>query len=204
MNGDDPLSPLLDRYTLVPGRPGLAVGLPSRGPVPQSEGGDGHLEQGWRCLAAGDYEGAVETFRRALKLAADDPSVLSAIGWTQAMSQEYDEALITYHHLLVVRPEDTLASVNLGYTCLRKGTYAEAIEDPSKPIRIAADPKTGLCGRCYLGLTYMAREMYSDAESLLLETVGLDSSMSEAFFPLGRARFLAGREADAVASSMLD
>lgn len=194
------LRQLMDRHGILPGPPVGAMGLPPAVPDPRSELGGGYIDKGWKLIGSGDYDGAVEALKRALELAPDDPGVLSSLGWAQTISQEYDEALATYHHLLVVRPEDTLARVNLGFICLRKGIYGEAIEHLSKAIRSSADSRTRLYGRYYLGLVYMAREMYGDAESFLHEAVELDPTMSEAFFQLGRARYLAGRKAEAVSA----
>jgi tetratricopeptide (TPR) repeat protein len=194
------LRQLMDRHGLVPGRPAEAVGLLPAVAEEQSEVGGGRVAKGWKLLRSGDYESAVELLRQALELAPDDPGVLSSLGWAQTILQQYEEALATYHHLLVVRPEDTLARVNLGYICLKRGIYGEAIEHLSKAVRGSTDLRTGLYGRFYLGLVYMAREMYEDAESFLHEAAELDPTMSEAFFQLGRARYLAGRKAEAISA----
>jgi tetratricopeptide (TPR) repeat protein len=194
------LRQLMDRHGILPGLPAGAVGLPPAVAERQSELGGGHLAKGWKLLHSGDHDGAVALLKEALDLAPDDPGVLSSLGWAQTISQQYDDALATYHQLLVVRPEDTLARVNLGYICLRKGIYGEAIGHLSKAIRCSTDQGTGIYGRYYLGLVYLAREMYDDAESFLHEVVELDPTMSEASFQLGRTRYLAGRKADALSA----
>jgi tetratricopeptide (TPR) repeat protein len=192
---------LMERHGILPGVPsGPSAGIPPAVPVLSSREGDTHVEKGWRCIESGDYEGAAQELKWALKLAPDDPQVLSSLGWLQTMSQDYDEALTTYQHLLVVSPNDSLARVNLGYICLKKGIYGEAIEFLSKAIRAAADPKAALYGRYYLGLVYLAREMYSDAASFFRETVELAPTMSEAHFQLGRALYLEGKKSDAIAA----
>lgn len=191
---------LMDRHGILSGLPAGAVGLPPAAPEPQSGQSGGYVERGWKLVGSGDYEGAVELLKQAHELAPDDPGILSSLGWAQTLSQEHDEALATYHRLLVVRPEDTSARVNLGFICLKKGIYGEAIEHLSKAIRSSSDPRTLLYGRYYLGLVYMAREMYDDAESFLREATELDPTMSETFFQLGRARYLAGRKAEAISA----
>lgn len=191
---------LMDRHGLLPEPTAGGVGLPPAAPEVQSEAGGGYVESGWKLVGAGDYAGARRLLMRALDLAPDDPGVLSSLGWVQTVLQEYDEALATYRRLLVVRPEDTPARLNLGFICLRKGIYGEAIEHLSRVIRGSPDPRARLYGRFYLGLVYMAREMYEDAASLLHEAAELDPTMSEAFFQLGRARYLAGRRAAAISA----
>jgi tetratricopeptide (TPR) repeat protein len=194
------LRQLMDRHGILPGPAEGAIGLPPTQPEAQSEAAGGCVERGWKLVGAGDCAGARKLLSRALDLAPDDPGVLSSLGWVQTVLQEYDGALATYRRLLVVRPEDTAARVNLGFICLRKGIYGEAIEHLSKATRGSPDPRVRLYGRFYLGLVYMAREMYEDAASLLHEAAELDPTMSEAFFQLGRARYLAGRRAEAISA----
>lgn len=100
----------------------------------------------------------------------------------------------------MVNPDDVPSRLNLGFICLQKGIYGEAIEHLSKAVRSAADRRAVLYGHYYLGLVYLAREMYNDAESFFLEAVGLDATLSEVFFQPGRARYQAGRRADAVSA----
>ncbi len=194
------LRQLMDRHGILPDLPAGSVGLPPAAAERRSDLGGGQVAKGWNLLRSADYGGAIELLKEALDLAPDDPGVLSSLGWAQTISQAYDEALATYQHLLAVSPEDTLARVNLGYICLRKGIYGEAIEHLSKAIRGSTDPRAGMYGRYYLGLVYLAREMYEDAESFLHEAVELDPTMSEASFQLGRARYLAGRKAEAISA----
>jgi len=195
------LTRLMQRFDLRPGGPpGLAPALAP--PAPERQGGelDEFLEQGWTAIRAGDPEGAVRILQQALRLAPDDPQALSCLGWAQTLLRDYDGAVLTYQHVLVVKPDDVVTGVNLGFICLQKGIYGAAIEHLSGAVRSAVDRRAVLYGRYYLGLVYLAREMYNDAESFFLETVGLDSAMSEAYFQLGRARYQAGRRADAISA----
>lgn len=191
---------LMVRHRILEGLPTGAAGFPPASVELPTDLGGGSAARAWKLLASDDYDGAVELLNQALELAPDDPGVLSSLGWAQTVKQRYDEALTTYRHLLDLRPEDVLAHVNLGYICLRKGIYGEAIEHLSKAVRDSTDSRAELYGRYYLGLVYLAREMYDDAETFLLEVLELDPMMSEASFQLGRARYLAGRKAEAVSA----
>ncbi len=175
---------------------GLAPPPPSRR---SSEVGALVLE-GWGYIEEGDHEAAHATLRKALHLAPDDPEALSSLGWAQTLSRDYDNALATYHQLLVVNPDDALARVNLGYICLQKRIYGEAIEHLSRAIRDSSDPKAAVYGNHYLGLVYLARDMYGDAEMFFLTTVALQPAMCQAYFQLGRVRYLLGRKADAISA----
>ena len=58
-----------------------------------------------------------------------------------------------------------LARINVGYICLKKGIFGEAIEHLSKAIRLDNDRKATLYAHYYLGLVYQEREMYDDAQT---------------------------------------
>ncbi len=159
-----------------------------------------YAQQGWDCIAVGDYEGARERLQRALELAPDDVETLSMLGWAQTMSQAYDDALVTYHRVLAANPSDALARVNLGFICMKKAIYGEAVEHLSTAIRDGADRKAVLYGNYYLGLVYLARQMYDDAEAYFEQTIELGPAMCEAYFQLGRTRYLRGKRADAIST----
>lgn len=157
-------------------------------------------QQGWDCIAVGDYDAAKEKLTRALKLAPDDVETLSMLGWAQTMLMDYDDALVTYHRVLAASPEDALARVNLGFICMKKEIYGEAVEHLSRAVRNGHDRKAVLYGNYYLGLVYLARQMYGDAETYFQKTIELGPAMCEAYFQLGRTRYLVGRRADAVSA----
>lgn len=192
---------LVDKYGLdleraVAATEGLAPAPPTQRTGELSE----LIQIGWTHIEDGDYDSAKDILRRALGLAPNDAEALSSLGWAQTVSQDYDDALATYQQLHVVNPDDTLTRVNLGYICLKKGIYGEAIEHLSKVVHGESDPIALLYGNYYLGLVYLAREMYADAETFFRRTVALNPRMSEAFFQLGRMLYLLQRRADAISA----
>ncbi len=66
-------------------------------------------------------------------------------------------------------PANSLARINVGYICLKKRIFGEAIEHLSKAIRLDNDRKATLYAHYYLGLVYLEREMFEDASDLLPE-----------------------------------
>ncbi len=159
-----------------------------------------YMQKGWNRIAAGDYEGARELLLKAVEAAPRDVRVLSALGWAQTLCEEYDDALRIYQRVLAADPDNALAHVNVGYICLKKGIYGEAIEHLSKVVRSAEDRKATLYGNYYLGLVYLAREMHSDAVVFFEKAIELGPAMSEAYFQLGRTHYLAGQRVEAVAA----
>lgn len=182
--------------------PAPSEGLAPASPRPRSDGlgSSTYKEKAWNCMAVEDYDGAVQMLQRALDLAPDDVGALSSLGWAQMMRGDHDEALLTYQRVLVADPDDALARVNLGYICLKKGIFGEAIEHLSKAIRGDRDRKATLYAHYYMGLVYLARQMYSDAEGFFERAIELGPAMSEAHFQLGRARMLSGRREAAIAA----
>jgi tetratricopeptide (TPR) repeat protein len=95
-------------------------------------------------------------------------------------------------------PANALARINVGYICLKKRIFGEAIEHLSKAIRLDNDRKATLYAHYYLGLVYLEREMYEDAQTFFRKTLTLGPNLIEAHFELGRALWFAGQRDEAM------
>jgi len=91
----------------------------------------------------------------------------------------------------------------VGYICLKKRIFGEAIEHLSKAIRLDNDKKATLYAHYYLGLVYFEREMYEDAQTFFEKTIGLGPNLIEAYYQLGRAKWFSG-DRDAAKSTWTD
>jgi tetratricopeptide (TPR) repeat protein len=156
------------------------------------------VEKGWSRISLGDYEGAEAALTKALQLAPNDPQSESLLGWAQMLQEKYDDALLNFQHVLMRQPANALARINVGYICLKKRIFGEAIEHLSKAIRLDNDKKATLYAHFYLGLVYLEREMYEDAETFFQKTLGLGPNLIEASYELGRARWFAGNRDGAI------
>ena len=150
------------------------------------------VEKGWSRISLGDYEGAEAALTKALELSPNDPESESLLGWAQMLQEKYDDALLNFQHVLMRQPANALARINVGYICLKKRIFGEAIEHLSKAIRLDNDKKATLYAHFYLGLVYLDREMYEDAETFFQKTLVLGPNLIEASYELGRARWFAG------------
>jgi tetratricopeptide (TPR) repeat protein len=155
------------------------------------------IEKGWSLISLGDYPGAMQALEKALKLSPGDVQAESLLGWAQMLNESYDDALNTFQLVLVREPANSLARINVGYICLKKQIFGEAIEHLSKAIRLDNDKKATLYAHFYLGLVYLEREMFEDAQTFFEKTLRLGPNLIEAYYELGRAQWFAGDQDDA-------
>ncbi len=156
------------------------------------------VEKGWSRISLGDYAGAEESLGKALKLAPDDPQAVSLLGWAQMLQEKYDDALMQFQKVLMREPGNALARINVGYICLKKQIFGEAIEHLSRAIRLDSDRKATLYAHYYLGLVYLERDMFEDAQTFFQKTLALGPNLIEAYFELGRAYWFNGQKDEAV------
>lgn len=170
----------------------------SQGPDPQplvrdDLGASTFIEKGWSLIALGDAASALTSLRKALELSPGNTQALTLLGWAEMLEDRLDEALGTFSQVLTREPANALARVNVGYICLKKRIFGEAIEHLSRVIRLANDPRATLYAHYYLGLVYLERGMYTDARSFLEKAIGLGPNLIEAYYDLGRAQWLLGQ-----------
>ncbi|HET9725987.1 MAG TPA: tetratricopeptide repeat protein [Gemmatimonadales bacterium] len=161
-------------------------------------GASTYIEKGWSLISLGDYAGAIQSLDKALSLAPGDVQAQSLLGWAQMLHEDYDDALGTFSRVLMKEPANALARINVGYICLKKRIFGEAIEHLSKAIRLDNDRKATLYAHYYLGLVYLEREMYEDAQTFFRKTLKLGPNLIEAYFELGRALWFAGHRDEAM------
>jgi tetratricopeptide (TPR) repeat protein len=150
------------------------------------------IEKGWSLISLGDHAGAIQALKKALQLSPGETQAESMLGWAQMLHGDYDDALATFQKVLMKEPANSLARINVGYICLKKRIFGEAIEHLSKAIRLDNDKKATLYAHFYLGLVYLHREMYEDAQTFFQKTLKLGPNLIEAYYELGRTSWFAG------------
>jgi tetratricopeptide (TPR) repeat protein len=197
----DGIRGLAERYKQMNNSAGAAPAGPA--PAPQFTGArpavqadhlgaSTFIEKGWSLISLGDYAGAIQSLERALTLSPGAIQAQSLLGWAQMLHEDYDDALTTFSKVLMKEPANALARINVGYICLKKRIFGEAIEHLSKAIRLDNDRKATLYAHYYLGLVYLEREMYEDAQSFFRKTLALGPNLIEAYFDMGRAQWFSG------------
>ena len=192
----DEIKRLVDKWKQLQAAeaPSLAPQFTGDRPVVHADhiGASTFVEKGWSRLSLGDYEGAEQSLAKALQLSPNDPQTEALLGWAQMLQEKYDDALMSFQKVLMRQPANALARINVGYICLKKRIFGEAIEHLSKAIRLDNDRKATLYAHFYLGLVYLEREMYEDAETFFQKTLALGPNLIEAYYELGRARWFNG------------
>jgi len=194
---------LVERYKQVVAEDGTpAPAPPAERPQVRADhlNASTYIEKGWSLISLGDHAGAIQALSRALELAPGDPQALSLLGWAEMLGDDYDQALGTFSKVLTKEPANALARVNVGYICLKKRIFGEAIEHLSRAIRLDNDRKATLYAHYYLGLVYLERAMYLDAQNFLAKAIVLGPNLIEAYFDLGRAQWFGGDQDGAKAT----
>ena len=135
---------------------------------------------------------------KALQLSPNDPQAESLLGWALMLQDKFDDALLNFQKVLVREPQNALARINVGYICLKKGIFGEAIEHLSRAIRLDNDKKATLYAHFYLGLVYLERDMFEDAQTFFQKTIALGPNLIEAYYELGRAYWFNGQRDEAI------
>ncbi len=149
------------------------------------------VEKGWSRIALGDGAAAEQALLKALALAPGDSEAEAMLGWALVLQERDDEALLRFHHVLLRDPQHALARAHVGFICLRRKSYGEAIEHLSRAIRVDNDPKATLYAHLYLGLVYFDREMFDDAKLFFRKALTLGPNLLQAWYELGRAHWFA-------------
>lgn len=187
---------LVDRYKQIASTAAEDASPDFTGPRPAVHadhiGASTFIEKGWSLMSLGDHVGAIQALERALQLSPGDTQAESLLGWAQMLHEDYDDALATFSRVLAKEPANSLARVNVGYICLKKRIFGEAIEHLSKAIRLDNDKKATLYAHFYLGLVYLKREMHEDAQTFFEKALALGPNLIEGYYELGRAQWFAG------------
>ncbi|HTE48108.1 MAG TPA: tetratricopeptide repeat protein [Gemmatimonadaceae bacterium] len=183
-------------------QPSLAPQFTGEKPVVHADhiGASTFIEKGWSRISLGEYENAEQALNKALELSPGDPQAESLLGWAQMLQDKFDDALLNFQKVLIREPQNALARINVGYICLKKGIFGEAIEHLSRAIRLGNDKKAMLYAHFYLGLVYLERDMFEDAQNFFQKTIALGPNLIEAYFELGRAYWFNGQRDEAMST----
>jgi tetratricopeptide (TPR) repeat protein len=195
----DDVKKLVDKWKALQADQTLAPQFTEERPVVHADhiGASTFIEKGWSRLSLGDYPAAEQALKRAIELSPNDPQSEALLGWALMLQEKYDDALHWFQKVLVREPQNSLARINVGYICLKKRIWNEAIEHLSRAIRLDNDKKATLYAHFYLGLVYLERDMFEDAQTFFQKTIALGPNLIEAYYELGRAFWFNGQQDEA-------
>ena len=195
----DDVKKLVDKWKALQAGATLAPEFNAEKPVVHADhiGASTFIEKGWSRLSLGDYPAAEQALKRAIELSPNDPQSEALLGWALMLQEKFDEALSWFQRVLTREPQNSLARINVGYICIKKKNWSEAIEHLSRAIRLDNDKKATLYAHFYLGLAYLERDMFEDAQTFFQKTIALGPNLIEAYYELGRAFWFNGQEEEA-------
>jgi tetratricopeptide (TPR) repeat protein len=186
---------LIDRWKALQSATTLTPEFSAEKPAIHADhiGASTFVEKGWSLLSLGDYAGAEQALTRAVELSPNDPNSEALLGWAMMLQEKHDDALLWFQKVLVREPENSVARINVGYICLKKRIFGEAIEHLSRAIRLDNDRKATLYAHFYLGLVYLERDMLRDAQTFFRAAIELAPNFVQAYYELGRALATSGQ-----------
>jgi tetratricopeptide (TPR) repeat protein len=196
----DDVKKLVDKWKTLQAGDSLAPQFTVERPVVHADhiGASTFIEKGWSRLSLGEYPAAEQALKRAIELSPNDPQSEALLGWALMLQEKYDDALTWFQKVLMREPQNALARINVGYICLKKRIWNEAIEHLSRAIRLDNDKKASLYAHFYLGLVYLERDMFEDAQTFFQKTLVLGPNLIEAYYEMGRAYWFNGQQDEAM------
>jgi len=145
----------------------------------RAEGGslNEHMRLGQEAVKRGDLDNAIVHFRRAVRIAPDDPGGHIALGLALAYRGEIDEAIRHFRLALKRDPENAEVQNSLGVALMQKGQLDEAQTHLQKAIRI--DPRFAKAHNS-LGVLFARRGKLDEAMDQFEETLRIDPANKDA------------------------
>jgi len=152
------------------------------------------FEEGNRLFEGGKYQGAVESYDKALAIDPKDAAAWYNRGNALGDEGKYQKAVESYDKALAIDPNDAAAWYNLGNALDELGKYQEAVENYDKALAI--DPKDALTWYNKAVASYECED-YSRAQQCAEEALKFGEDAG-CWNLIGLARFQMGEERDAL------
>ncbi|MCF8026019.1 MAG: tetratricopeptide repeat protein [Desulfobacteraceae bacterium] len=143
---------------------------------------------------AGDIDGAVAEFKKALELDAENINVLNSLGVCYGVREQYDPALECFLEAARLDPEEVMPVYNAGYACMCKGDSERALEYFRQA---EALDKNVFEVAFQAGRVYLETGRYIQAKTHLEAAVDLNPGSAAANRYLGDCYMEIDRDADA-------
>jgi len=158
---------------------------------------EAYFQIGYCMAKLGKYPEAIESYRLALGIRADDVDVHNNICVAYNMIGRYPEAIASCRQALQIKPDFAEAFNNIGWALHRMGRYPEAIESCLEAIRLKPD---FAMAHYNLGNSYVALKRFKEAVESFKQAIRIKFDYAEAHLNLGAAYNETGRYEEAIAS----
>jgi len=150
---------------------------------------------GDRLYEAGDVDGAVSEYKKALELAPAEVNVLNSLGVCYGYQGRLEEALSCFARVNALEPENLMAHFNRGYVLTMADEHVEALASFRRAAEIGPDNFEVLFQQ---GKTALAVGKVEEAVSSLERAASLGDHRGVVHRYLGEALLSAGRHEDAL------
>jgi tetratricopeptide (TPR) repeat protein len=148
-------------------------------------------------LGMGDYQSALVTYRKALEIKPNNPTIFRSLGIVNTRLRDYAAATKGLKRSLELDPVQPQVLVDLAFVQAQQGNMDAAIASYQQALAI--DPWEP-AAYANLGLTYLRLGAVPNGIAALERAVALDPALASANFALARAYQSAGRPADVAAA----
>ncbi len=155
----------------------------------------GHVHLGGVKHELGEYDDAIRSFEKALKLSPNDPHIWNNFGYSCFCAGRTDRALAAFDRAIELNPEYKHAWYNKGYSLHGVDRLEEAVKCYRKALAIdAADPVLlNNLGNALYNLGH-----YAESIPLFVEAIDVDPDYEIAWNNIGNALEKMGRYEDAI------
>ena len=129
------------------------------------------LEEGKTYYNNGEYDKAIEIFKKAVELNPDDYSNWNWLGSSYNQNGEYQEAINSLLKAIELNPNDAYNYYWLGFSYYGNGEYERAIDSSLKAVELNSDNEYNWF---LLGCSYYQNGEYEEAVNSLLKAVEIN------------------------------
>lgn len=161
------------------------------------------FETGLAAAQAGNYDGAIESFKKALEKDQTQPYVWANLADAYGKKKNYPEAIAAFNKAVELKPDDSNLLQNLGNIYGASGDTAKAQEMYTKAASMAPAGGGGNAAAYYnLGVTHWNANKTQDAIDAFNKALAADPAYSnsnpEIYYNLGMAYINVGKTDEAL------
>ncbi|MEN3334150.1 MAG: hypothetical protein V7641_3515 [Blastocatellia bacterium] len=154
-----------------------------------------HFNLGGALQSMGKLEEAINTYRQALRIKADDPVARNSLGTALQTLGKLEEAISEYREALRIRPDYVNAHYNLGTSLLSLGKPEEAVKHFQEVLRLGPEDADAYND---LGSALAIQGEMAQAAVQFEKALRLNPGHTNAHYNLGKVMAIQGNLAQAV------